>query len=143
MPIRCTADDVRAVSETDTDNFPDTPEELTPFIRVASRLVDKLLMNAVDANGDPWHDDDSLKDIETWLAAHFYHILDPQLVREEVSTLRAVYQQEVKLGLSQTRYGDQAKVMDYSGILAAWDKQVTTSNVALRTSIRWLGKELN
>lgn len=132
MPIRCTVKDVKEICDIDTESFPDTPGNLTPFIRIASSLVDSFCTTS-------GYSDAQLKDIEVWLSAHFYHILDPQLVREEVSTLRKVYQQQVDLGLNFTAYGQQVKLLDYMGNLAALDVRIKKG--ASKASISWLGKD--
>jgi hypothetical protein len=134
-----TLDMVRRIAEKAPEDFPDMDDDFQSFIDLANDLADELCVGDSLITGEP-HTEDRLDKIKTWLAAHFACILDPQLVREEVSTLRAVYQQEVKLGLSQTRYGDQAKILDTSGGLAAWDKQVLGASVKAHTSIGWLGK---
>ena len=81
--------------------------------------------------------------IETWLAAHAYHILDPQRVREEVSTVREVFQQQVDLGMDQTRYGQMAKLLDTQGWLAGLDNAQKEIKVGLgskrKIGITWLG----
>ena len=137
-----TLESVRQIAEANPDDFEDVSDEFQSFIDLANDLADELCTgNSIITNAP--HSTARLDKIKTWLAAHFIKILDPQLVREEVSTLRAVYQQEVKLGLSQTRYGDQAKIIDTTGGLAAWDKQVVTGTVKSRTAIGWLGKEEN
>lgn len=131
---------VQQIAEADPDEFEDVTDEFQSFIDLANELVDELCAGNSLVTGVP-HSVERLDKIATWLSAHFVKILDPQLVREEVSTLRSVYQQEVKLGLDQTRYGQQAKFIDTSGGLAAWDAQVKSSRIKVTTDIRWLGTE--
>ena len=134
---------VQNIAEAEPDDFDQVTDEFQSFIDLANELVDELCAGNSVVTGLP-HPSTRLDKIATWLAAHFIKILDPQLVREEVSTLRSVYQQEVKLGLDQTRYGQQAKFMDTTGGLASWDKQVQSGSVVkVKTSIGWLGKEEN
>lgn len=133
-----TLESVRRIAEKNPDDFPEMDDNFQSFIDLANELTDELC--TIAKPDGTFHDVTRLDKIKTWLAAHFACILDPQLVREEVSTLRAVYQQEVKLGLSQTRYGDQAKLIDTTGALAAWDKTVLESQKPAKTHIGWLGK---
>ena len=132
MPIRTTPTLVKEICEVDEEfvDDPAAPSILTPFIRVASGLVDAKCTTSGYA--DAW-----LTEIETWLAAHFYKILDPQLVRSEVSSLREVFQQEVGLSLDQTRYGQMAKVIDYKGNLAALDASIKKGK--MKVGLDWVG----
>lgn len=135
-----TLESVRQIAEANPDDFPDVTDEFASFIDLANDVVDEHCSGDSVVTGEPLTVA-RMDRIKTWMAAHFIKILDPQLVREEVSTLRMVYQQEVKLGLDQTRYGQQAKFIDSTGGLAAWDEQVKSNAIRLRTDIRWLGKE--
>lgn len=137
-----TLESVRRIAEANPDDFPDMDDSFQSFIDLANDLADELCAGDSLITGTP-HTLSRMDKIKTWLAAHFIKILDPQLVREEVSTLRMVYQQEVKLGLDQTRYGQQAKIIDTSGGLAAWDEQVKKNSIKVRTAIQWLGKSEN
>jgi hypothetical protein len=134
---------VQQIAEANPDDFEQVTDDFRSFIDLANELVDELCSGNSLVTGLP-HSTGRMDKIKTWLAAHFIKILDPQLVREEVSTLRTVYQQEVKLGLDQTRYGQQAKFADTTGGLAAWDKS-TAGNAGkppAKTSVGWLGKPL-
>ena len=136
-----TLESVQQIAEANPDDFDQVTDQFQSFLDLANDLADELCAGNSLVTGVP-HMTDRMDRIKTWLAAHFIKILDPQLVREEVSTLRSVYQQEVKLGLDQTRYGQQAKLLDTSGGLAAWDQQVKSNATKVRTDIRWLGTEV-
>ena len=111
--------------------------DLQPFIDTANSLVTDVCAPAANKLSDA-----QLELIERWLAAHFYCIIDPQTVREEVSTLRTVYQQQVGYGLDQTRYGQQAKLLDTSGALAAYDNSLKKTRKR-NVSVKWVGSQTN
>ena len=90
-------------------------EDTTPFIDVANLLVTKLL-------GSTDHTDAHLKKIELWLAAHFSCMRDNREKEVEADRSRATFEGETGMGLDYTRYGQMAKLLDTSGILAARDK---------------------
>lgn len=116
---RVTADDVLAILDPEDFELDENGDPVFPFestIRPANILVTEVC-GFTGSGYTAAH----LKEIETWLAAHFLRIPFPQLVREEVSTLREVYQQEVKTGFDQTRYGQMAKLIDFKGYLAAME----------------------
>jgi hypothetical protein len=110
----------------------DPEVDIDPFIDTANEIVTEVCT-------DSGYTDTRLELIERWLATHLATVNDPRLVREEVSTLRLVYQQEVKLGLDQTPYGQQAKVIDTAGNLAKLD-QMSKGKVSGTKKIVWLGK---
>ena len=73
-----------------------------------------------------------LKEIERWFSAHLVCIMDPQLVSEEAMDAKDTYQQKIGLGLNQTRYGQQAMVLDTSGSLGKLgEKKITASLTVL------------
>lgn len=94
----------------------DATISLTPFIEIANDLVTDLCT-------DSGYTAAKLELIERWLSAHFYHILDPQVVSEKAGPVGVNYQQKVDLGFNQTRYGQQAMRIDTAGNLAALDKR--------------------
>lgn len=131
---------VQRIAEADPTDFPQMDDSFQSLIDMGNSLVDEVCAGNSLITGVP-HTAGRMEQLRNLMAAHFCKILDPQLVREEVSTLRAVYQQEVKIGLSQTRYGDQAKVLDTTGGLAMWDKMVTKGGASAKTAIGWLGRD--
>ncbi len=60
-----------------------------------------------------------LKEIERWLAAHFVAMTDPREHEVSVGTYeaRAVFEGKTGMGLDHTRYGQQVKLLDASGVL--------------------------
>jgi len=117
MALRTTDNDVR-------DLFPDRAEdvtgELTAFITPASLIVDEI-----EATADTRLNDDLLKEIERWLAAHFLSILQQPKSQEKIGDAQAVYQGTTGMGLEFTFYGQQARMLDPTGHLAARDKKKT------------------
>lgn len=143
MAIRTDVDAVRAIADVD-DSFIDADEDMDPFIEASNILVDWLVTKQVAASAASYSSK-QLRNIETWLAAHFYCIKDAQRVREEVSTVREVFQQQVDLGLDQTRYGQMAKILDTQGWLAGLDNAQKDIKITLeakrRVGITWVGQD--
>jgi hypothetical protein len=106
--IRVTDKEVREILDTDITN-------LAPFIRVASNLVERHLLTAGLTAAE-------LKEIERWLAAHFTCAMDPRAARETVGDTSVTYEGQTAMGLDATRYGQMAKTLDPSGVLATLGK---------------------
>jgi hypothetical protein len=104
MPARVTSDEVKEIIE-----VPSTLT-LTAFITAANVLVNQNLT----ASG---LDDDLLKEIERWLAAHFAAIRVRQLASQDIGEGKDQYQYKLDLGLRVTMYGQQAIMLDPTGIL--------------------------
>lgn len=137
---RCSAADVAAIIEIDPSIL-----NLTPFILAANQLVTEICANTVPPFGQSrqnsyrpqgeaaqpgqafyqTYDNDRLKAIETWLAAHFYAIRDPRFAAQTMGRQSATYQNQVGLNLSQTPYGQQAKILDTHGGLAWLDAHLS------------------
>lgn len=135
-----TLESVQQIAEANPGDFDEVTDEFQSFIDLANELADEVCAGNSIFTGVPLSTP-RLDKVKTWLAAHFIKILDPQLVREEVSTLRTVFQQEVKLGLDQTRYGQQAKIIDTTLGLAMLDEQMKSGGKKVHTGIQWLGTE--
>lgn len=125
MAIRTTSDAVEEIVETEVTI------SLTPFIEIASAMVDELLVDA--GYGDTY-----LELIERWLSAHFYSIRDMKRASEQVKTLRESFQYKVDLYLAVTVYGQQVLALEYKGILAALQKRIQDGT---RPGMTWLGTE--
>lgn len=121
MAIRTTADLVDDIVEVDAT------VSLTPFIRAANLIVDRVEACAI-AKGDPLTADE-LTEIETWLAAHFYSVRDPRYTSK--STLRASGAFQL-----DSSYLDVAKMLDHSGCLDA----IAAEGGALTARMLWLGR---
>lgn len=101
-------------------------DSLVAFIDTASALVTEVC-------APQGYSDTILELIERWLAAHFYCIAKPQVVSEKVGQGENTFQQKVDLNLNQTRYGQQALILDYKGSLSE------ISEGKIRAGLFWLG----
>ena len=134
MAIRTTDEQVRGII-TDLDPDMDT----TPFIEASNAIIDStcLLKSA--------YTEPRLELIERWLAAHFCAINDPRTTQEQAGSVSSSFESKVDLGLSLTRYGQQAMLLDTDGNLAALNnaqkKVSTVLAVSLRTRFAWLGTD--
>ena len=112
------------VMDTDVTPLIETTIDTAPFIQMATTLVDQYLVpkNLTDP---------ILFELERLLAAHFLCLRDPRETEVEIGTQEARVKFEGKfgLGLDFTRYGQQAKVLDPTGILAEMNKPNTSFNV--------------
>ena len=124
---RVTAEEVEAIIQYD-----DTIE-LDPFIEVANQLVTELCTDSDYA-------DDRLTEIERWLSAHFYHIDDQHVADEKAGDVSVSYQYKVDLALNQTKYGQQAMLLDTAGNLAQLNKRILEGESPTVT-IAWMGKD--
>jgi hypothetical protein len=126
MP-RTTAAAVEGILEVDPQ------VDLDPFIETANSLVTEHCD----------YDDTRMELIERWLSAHFYQIMNPQAVVDQVGstggTVRQQYESKVDLGFNVTRYGQQAMLLDTDGGLATLNSQ-TVNGRARRIQIKYLGR---
>lgn len=116
MPIRTTTGAVCDVIETSL-----TGDAVLPFIRTASLLVDEHLAPISPALGASL-----LKEIETYLAAHFITLYEPRVKREDGGSVGFSYEGAAKdgaMGLSSSRYGQTAMMLDPSGTLSALNSE--------------------
>jgi hypothetical protein len=111
----------------------DTDIGLTPFINSANRLVTQLCAPS-------GYDEDTLTDIETWLAAHFYAVRDPRESQVGASGLTAQYGGRFDLGFDFTQYGQQAMRLDTAGNLAALNNRMKKATMS-KKGITWLGTD--
>lgn len=105
--FRVTEDEVEALFD-----YVESSIDLTPFIAAAYYMVNQHVQDHVD-------DDDLLKEIERWLAAHFLAMRQKQTTKEDISgAISETYEGKYGLGLDFTRYGQQAKILDPTGNLS-------------------------
>lgn len=138
MAVRTASDAVKLIIETDASISTD----LVPFIETASYLIDKLLVTAVDEEGNLYHDSTSLELVERWLAAHFYAIRDLRRASEKAGSVGESVMYKVDLNLALTVYGQQAMLLDISGELAAHNNNVTEGSTKTASMV-WLGEDPN
>jgi len=108
--------------------------DLTPFINAAHNLVENVCVPLC-------YDSGTLRQIETWLAAHFYHIRAAQTNKEEADGIADTFDSKVDLGLKVTRYGQMALILDYKGGLARLNYANMGQGVP-RPNLIWLGKRI-
>lgn len=106
MAARASEAMVKEIIDTDLTN-----EQVAPFLAAANTLVTDLLLSESYSN-------ETLKEIERWLAAHFVAVRDPQVTQEKIGDIQATYEGKTGMGLNSTRYGQQAMLLDHHGILA-------------------------
>lgn len=105
-----------------------------PFIIAANGLVTQACASVEDYS-DEW-----LAEIERWLAAHFVRIDQAEIEFDKTDVLSTKFLMKNDLGLDQTRYGQQAKRLDWNGGLVALD--LLAKNGAKRDGkVTWLGTE--
>ena len=116
--------------ETLLQNDFESGDVLTPYITTANRITSKV--SAADTGS--LLDSDDLKDIELYLAAHYYTFQNHQLKSEKTGDASGEYAGEYGLGLDGSKYGQAAKSFDLTGYLNRM------SNGVVRASATWLGK---
>ena len=96
----------------------DTTVNLSPFIKAASQLVDRVSARASATGSNVSVSDDELKEIERWLTAHLFCIRDRLPSERKIGDATDKYQGKTDMGLDATTYGQQAKMLDPTGELA-------------------------
>jgi len=56
--------------------------------------------------------------IKVWLAAHFISVADKRVKEESADGIRTVFEGKTEMGLDATIYGQQAKMIDPTGMLS-------------------------
>lgn len=113
---------------------------LQPFIDAAHELVVEICQNAPLVGTQTAYSTERLKQIETWLAAHFLAVRDPRYISESVGPASASTGQQMGLNLGLTPYGQQAMLLDTKGGLAWLDKHISQGKRA-RVGIVYLGTQ--
>lgn len=102
-----------------------------PFIRTASVLISRV-QDCASKKGITV-DEDTLTEVETWLAAHLYSVSDRPYSQKRTQQAWARFQGTTGMGFDSSHYGQTAMQLDPSGCLKA-------INTGARASARWLGK---
>lgn len=125
---------VQEVIEVDTVGVP----SLTPFITAAHMMLNSVVPEELRV-------EENLTIAETWLAAHFYAVRDKQVASEAAGPVSASYQYKVDLNLASTMYGQQAMLLEMTGKLADWNREVGAKPEPVKAkkafAAFWLGKE--
>jgi len=132
MP-RTTPELVAGIIEADVD-IP-----LDPFIEAATMLIDRVVAVVKDDDGSDYYNSTQLEVIERWLAAHFYAVRDPRPVFEGVGKVQVSNESKVDLNLNNTRYGEQAMLLDSSGALARLNAEML-KGFRSKPLVIWLGR---
>ena len=111
---RVTDSEVAAILDTDVSSF-------TPFITAANTLVTTVLSTPAKITNTTL-----LKEIERWLAAHFFKCsLEPQEKVQEVGETKSTFFGASNESLlNSTLYGQTALALDTSGSLANLGKRI-------------------
>ena len=102
------------VLEIINETIPSTVTDVTAMILVAHAMIDKVI---VEDYPDEF-DDDYLKEMERWLAAHFTAIRYQTNASEAIETAKETYQFKLGLRLENTMWGQAVLVMDTTGSFA-------------------------
>lgn len=139
MAFRTDEQRVKDVLGTDYDANPEVAPapSLVPRIRAANLVVARMIECAT--RKDFTHTDDELKEIETWLAAHFYCVTDKPYGSSSTQGASASYHGQTAMALDATLYGQTAKLLDASGCLESISPSAG-GNSRQRASATWLGK---
>lgn len=106
-PARVTVNDVKDVIETDV-----VDPQIRAFINTAHLMVEDLLTGEGLA-------ENTLTEIERYLAAHLLTLRDPRPQQEKIGSEYSVtYQGKSGMGLQSTQYGQMALTLDTTGKLA-------------------------
>lgn len=121
MSARVTADEVKEVVNTKIG----ADVILTSMIDTANVYIDTHLLSA-------GHSDQILEKIELYLAAHFVSLTEEQggLTRAKLGDADESFANVYDQGLKSTRFGQQALVLDTSGILNS------VARIALKAEFR-------
>lgn len=109
MANRVTADEVKEILTIDPTIL---DAEIDVFIKSANILTNKV------ATDGPLTDSDHLMEIERWVAAHLVAIRDMRVAQEKAGEVQQSFQYKVDLNFNVTVYGQQALVIDTTGVLA-------------------------
>ena len=114
MAIRVTVEQVQALF---TDADPDVTEsQVLDAITTANSIVEERLLTALTPALSTLSEL-TLTQIEKYLSAHFVALIDTPIARDSVGTISENVQQRVDLGLLYTKYGQQAVLLDATGVL--------------------------
>ena len=122
MAARVEEDEVLAIMPDDTDDSVD----ISAFITPATLLVDRVAAAANADDSGVTMSDDELKEVERWLAAHFYAIREMLPSERKLGDAAEKFQGKTNMHLDATIYGQQAKALDATGELARLGSPKTT-----------------
>ncbi len=124
MGIRVSDDMVKEIIDID-ENI----TNILPFIMTASNLVDRI------EKKDSTIDAGTLRLIEQWLSAHFVAISDMRSDNEKAGSVGQKFQYKLGLNLQVTMYGQQALIIDPTGLL----KTLNSNDAPKVASMNYIG----
>jgi hypothetical protein len=114
--MRATATEVKQIIDTDLED-----PVVEAYITSANTLVGEVFDDSSSVS------EDSKKEIEKWLAAHFIACTrEQQMQSAKAQTAEVEYQGKTYTGLYATFYGQQAVMLDPSGKLATLGKKAAS-----------------
>jgi hypothetical protein len=125
MSVRTTEGNVRGI----LGGHYDGTTSLVPFIDTASSLVDDVALKDSSVSAV------RLELIERWLAAHYYEHADQITQSRSTGGASGQFQGRTDMGFDSTKYGQEAKRLDSSGLLVNLDQTLRP-----KASASWLGK---
>lgn len=131
MAFRTDAERVRKLIDDDLDD-----EDFDPHIEAASLLVDELLVDSPTFT----YTAARREMVERYLAAHFYTVRVGQVTEEQAGPVREKVAFKIDLYLANTKYGQQAIILDTGGNLARW-QAVVAAGGPRATTLTYLGTQ--
>jgi hypothetical protein len=111
-----------------------TEKNLSPFITTANVLINSVCLLS-------GYTDELLTVIEMWLSAHFVRINFAEVQKEVMGRAQTEFLMKNDLNLAQTRYGQQAMVLDFKGNLASISKANDPTKTGRPMRAFWGGTE--
>lgn len=100
--------------------------EIDVFVETASLIVDNYL-------ADKALSDETLKEIEKYLAAHVLSVKDQRVKTEKIDVLSFTYTGTFGEGLKNTQYGQMSILLDSSGTLGALAEKGFSKKASMTT----------
>jgi hypothetical protein len=129
--LRVKPDDVQEL----LGNNYDGEADLKPFVKAANSLV-----NWIDdtCDTDNLLSTAQLRELELWLACHFYHSQDHMYSSKSTGGASGSFQGQTGMYFDSNFYGQQALLLDVSGCLAKRQLEVKQGGRA-RVGMTWIG----
>lgn len=122
---------VQALLETSGDYDLVRRPSLQPFVDAAAAVMLRVIACATAKSITLTTDEKELT--ERWLAAHLYAMQDQTYAAKNTQSAGGTFHGQTGLYLDGTKYGQSAKMIDYSGCLAALGMRAVARGY-------WLGK---